>query len=74
MSAGPIKSERDGRLVPRVSTTEKDRVCMVAEGRGYCGRSLKPGKSTSDWSSVVCADCEAGRRADEAAGAVAVPR
>ena len=73
MSDGPIKRDREARRAPTVSTTEKDRVCMAVDGRAYCGRSLKSGKATGEWSSVVCADCQAARRADEAVAGAAVP-
>ena len=57
--------------VPVASTPDKDRVCMAVEGRAYCGRSLRPDRAVSEWDLVVCADCWAAYRADEAAGVVA---
>lgn len=66
MSSGPIKSERDGHKVPLVSTADAHRVCGAGEpGRGYCGRKADA-KTTKDWSAVVCSDCDAARRADQA--------
>ncbi|WP_137843838.1 hypothetical protein [Microbacterium sp. 2FI] len=66
MSAGPIKAERDGHLMPLVSTPDTHRVCgSGAPGRAYCGRKADK-VTTSDWSEVVCSDCTAARRADEA--------
>lgn len=57
--------------VPLVSTSDRDRVCMAVDGRAYCGRKLREGRVAEDWDDVVCADCEAAFRADEAAGVVA---
>lgn len=73
MSAGPIKNMRDAWKPPKVSTTDADRVCGPSDraGRGYCGRSAKGAKRTEDWAQVVCADCDAARRADQQAGAAA---
>lgn len=68
MSAGPIKAERDGHKVALVSTPDVHRVCMATErkGRGYCGREAKGAKVTTEWADVVCSDCEAAYRADQA--------
>lgn len=51
----------------RVSTTDKDRICLLREQRAYCGRR---GKGATPFPSrVTCADCQAAVRADEAAAA-----
>lgn len=68
MSEGPIKRWRDSWKPPKVSTDEAHRVCADEGGRGYCGRHTPQAKRTDDWDKVTCADCQAARRADEAAG------
>lgn len=66
VSAGPIAQERAAHKPERVSTPDAHRVCAKGEpGRGYCGRKADA-KTTARWVLVVCADCWAARRADEA--------
>lgn len=66
MSAGPIAQERAGHKVGQISTPDAHRVCAKGDpGRGYCGRKADS-KTTEHWALVVCADCWAARRADEA--------
>lgn len=66
MSAGPIAQERAAHKPDKVSTPDAHRVCAQGEpGRGYCGRKADS-KTTEHWVLVVCADCWAARRADEA--------
>lgn len=66
MSEGPIKRWRESWKRDRVSTTEKDRVCMVTgapEGLStYCGRARR--NVATEWENVVCADCLAAAVAD----------
>jgi hypothetical protein len=63
MSAGPIRAEREAHRVPRVSTTNANRVCRATPGgHAYCGRHSAP--LVSSWDEVTCADCLAARRAD----------
>lgn len=70
VSAGPIRAEREafGKRPP-VSTTDAARVCKATDrrDRGYCGREAKGAKVTAEWVDVVCSDCEAAHRADQAA-------
>jgi hypothetical protein len=69
VSAGPIKRERDAWKPITVSTPDAHRVCMGVKerNRGYCGREAKGSKVTTEWADVVCSDCVAAYRADEAA-------
>ena len=70
MSAGRIAQDREafGKRAA-VSTTDAARVCAIgAPKHGYCGRKADS-KTTEHWALVVCADCWAARRADEAARA-----
>lgn len=47
----------------RVSTPDKDRICLLHEQRAYCGRR---GKGATPYPRLVtCADCKAAVRADE---------
>ena len=64
MSEGPIKAERDAWKPPRVSTTNRERVCLQHLGASlaYCGRRLYA--STTNLAGVTCADCLAAWRAD----------
>ena len=49
------------------STPIKDRVCGANEyGLAYCGTRNNAGVSTN-WANVTCGNCQAARRADEAA-------
>lgn len=67
MSAGPIAQERVAHKPEKLSTPDAHRRCAVGAepGRGYCGRKAK--EATEHWALVVCSDCWAARRADEAA-------
>lgn len=66
MSEGPIKRWRDSYLPPKVSTTNKDRVCMASPTkvtRMECGRTGRR-PFAIDWAHVTCADCLAAHAAD----------
>lgn len=69
MSEGPIKAWWESHRPAKVSTTDSERVCLATEkrDRGYCGRTAKGDKVTTEPSDVVCADCIAAWRADHQA-------
>ena len=68
MSEGPIHHWWRSHKPPTVTTTAKDRVCIIVPDRGlhpYCGRRAHA-KVTFTPSEVTCSECVSAMNADTA--------